>query len=339
MRDYKINNVSRYDQSSAQEMLNYLDQFYIAEKLKHSALLTAHQMITNTQYEFELLDEVLTHVELKWDYYKTQPTIAAYYTILKMLLDEYSHEYYQQLKTLLQEHASQYSRKDLTELYNFTSNYCILRINKGDKDFENELFETYQQALEREVLFVNGKIDGWVYKNIATLGCHLKAYKWTFDFIEDHKALLSEKHRNNAYNYSLAYYYLSKQNYSEAQKLLLDVQFTETQYHLGGNLLLIRSYYEEEDYETLLSLLESMRLYVMRSKRMTVKEKKGYKNFIRHTKKLVQLTAEADYMAKSDLYKKIGTLKEKVEESDNIYAKSWILSKCALLLPEEVALA
>ncbi len=335
MRDYKINHVSRSDQSSAQKMLNYLDQFYILEKLKHSAMLTAHQMITNTKYEFELLDEVLVHVQSNWNYYQTQPTIAAFYTSLKMLLEEHNPAYYQQLKELLQTYPHHYAHKDLSELYNFTSNYCILKINKGDKDFEYELFETYQQALEREVLLENGKIDGWMYKNIATLGCHLKAFKWTLQFLEDYKNILSDKHKSNAYNYSLAYYYVSTQNYKEAQKLLLQVKFTETQYHLGGNLLLIRSYYEEKDHEALLSLLESMRLYVLRSKRMTTKEKKGYKTFVRQTKKLTQLTMEADYMLKNDLQKKVTALKNKVRESDGL-AKSWILNKCELLFPMAV---
>ncbi len=328
LREYTINYVSRTDQTTGQSTMDHLDYFYISEKLKYGALLITHQMIANIEYRFDLLDEIMKYVSDNFEIYAEHPTIVGYYMAIRIIKEDDSEQAYQKLKNLLQESATSIHQADLSELYNFASNYCVRRINIGDKIYEQELLNIYKQAVESGSLLKEGKIDSWVYKNIATLGCHLKDYEWTKNFIEDYKEKISDKNKENVYKYSLAYYYLSTKNHKEAQSLLQEVEFTETQYHLGGNLLLIRTYYEQENYDSLSSLLESMRIYIMRSKRMNANEKKGYKNFIRYAKKMVQLTIEAPYMTNVELEKKLLELVIKLRATENIYAQSWIISKC-----------
>jgi hypothetical protein len=94
----------------------------------------------------------------------------------------------------------------------------------------------------------------------------------------------------------------------------------------------MRSYYALDDVEALLSLLESMRIYIMRSKKMTVKEKKGYKNMLRFTKKMVQLKSDQVVMRVEEFRGKVEKLHSDVQSSANVYAKSWILQQCQELI-------
>ncbi len=324
MGKYKNNHISRSDTKTFQGMLHHLDNYYVLEKLKQSCELTAHQMIMNTTYDFGFLDDLLKYMDRHWEFYEKHATIASYYTILRMLNEDDNPRYYKHLKVLIKDHSSSYTRDDHNLIHNFASNFCILRINRGDKDYEKELFELYQQGLENEVLLENGSLDSWVYKNITTLGCRLKQFGWTKDFIEDYREKLSDSQSENAYNYNLAVYYFSMDSYDQAQSLLLRVQFTEVQYHLGGNFLLIRTYYAQDDTEALLSLLETMRLYVLRSKKMTTKEKKGYMNLFRFTKKLVYLRYEYPMLKSEDFEKRVSTLSEKIKTTDNVIGRSWL---------------
>ena len=259
--------------------------------------------------------------------YQDAPTIVAYYTVIKMLDDIENPEHYTKLKNLLSDHEKEYTKANLNELYNFASNYCVSRVNRGDKNFQKELFNIYQRSVKNKTVLSNGRIAGWDYKNIATLGCHLKEFNWTYHFIEDHKDKLIESHKVNAYNYSLAFYYASKRDFDKASDLLLEVQFTELQYHLGGNLLLVRCYYELGNMEALFSLLESLRIYVIRSKKMTTKEKKGYNSMIRFAKKIVHLKAERIAMSKKEFELKAQKLEQDIATNSNVYAKSWLLEK------------
>jgi len=327
-RDYHIQNVKRADQESGQKWIDALDDFYVLEKLRQSCNLKAHEMIMNTSYDFTLLTPMMQHIAVNWEHYQQSPTIAAYYTILKMLDDSNNPEHYQQLKQLLLEYSDAYTYEHLNELYNFASNYCILKINTGNVDFQSELLDIYKQTVKTETVLRNGKIAGWDYKNISTLGCHLGEFNWTYHFIESHKDKLIQSHQNNAYNYSLAYYHFTKKDYDEASALLLQVQFTEMQYHMGGNLLLMRSYYELENIDALFSLLESMRIYIIRSQKMTTKEKRGYKNLLRFAKKLVTIKSDKIAMTQKEFLKKMNKLQDEIDGTDNIYAKSWLVSKC-----------
>ncbi|MEN0051953.1 MAG: hypothetical protein AAF806_33110, partial [Bacteroidota bacterium] len=291
----------------------------------------------NADYDFTFLKNIESYIAANEDRYKDAPTIIAYYTIVKMLDDIENPAHYTALKKLLLENEERYTPENLNELYNFASNYCITRVNKGDKKFQRELFAIYQQSVKNETVLVNGRIAGWDYKNIAALGCHLKEFKWTYHFIEDYKDQLIESHRVNAYYYSLAFYHACREDFDKASDLLLEVQFTEVQYYLGGNLLLIRCYYEMNNTEALFSLLESLRIYVIRSKKMTTKEKKSYNNMIRFAKKIIYLKTERIALDKKEFERKARKLEQDISSNDNIYAKSWLLEKCSSFVGSKAA--
>jgi hypothetical protein len=289
-------------------------------------------MLVNTSYDFFLLESVYQYVADNWEVFKSHHNIAAYFIVLKMLRDSENPAHYHQLKFFLQENADKFNHESLNDFYSYTTNFCIMRINQNDATYRKELFEIYQQNLKNEVLLQNGKLDGWVYKNISTLGCNLKEFNWTLHFIETYKEKVPASQRNNAYNYSLAYYHLSRKDYNSSMRLLQEVQFTEPQYHLSGNLLLMRSYYELDDTESLLSLLESMRMYILRSKKLAGTEKKGYTNLIRFTKSLVLLRTERQFLKEDNFQTKYNLLFEKIKTTTNIIAKNWLEGKCQELI-------
>jgi hypothetical protein len=92
--------------------------------------------------------------------------IALYYTILKSLQDDSNPKYYLALKDMLGNLNLNLSPQDRQDLYSFSYNYCISKINKGDKAYQRELFELYQKGLAGGDLLNNGIINEWDYKNI-----------------------------------------------------------------------------------------------------------------------------------------------------------------------------
>ncbi len=318
----------RSDSRNFQKMLDNLDAFYISEKLRHACHLTANMMVMNTQYDFHFLDELLEYLHTNWQRYETDASIALYFNILMMLREEENASYYIRLKEMLINPKSHFSPKEGRDLYRFAFNYCIRQINLGDDDFQKELFILYQQALENGYLLVNGIITEWNYKNITTLGCRLKEFQWTQNFIEEYKNNLPLHNQENAYNYNLAAFFYSKKQYTEALPLLLQVQFTDVNYHLGATFLLLKTYYELEDTEALISLLETFRLYIMRAKNMTTIQKKRYSNLVRFAKKLVLLRNVLPTYSKNTAKEKIDILRNKIKETQNIINKQWLLQEC-----------
>ena len=326
---YGANYVSRSETNNFQEMLDYLEKYYITEKLRHCSHLVANSMMINTSYNFRMLEVVLDYLEANWEDYKDEKSIKLYYNALMSLRPGNTPAHYQVMKKMLVEDLQSLSSREGRDLYIFAYNYCIQQINLGQSAYLQELFQLYRQGLRRDLMLdKNGLISEWDYKNIATLGARLKEFEWTEMFLNQYMDKLPSQQRENAYNYNLGNLYYNKKMYEEALSALLLVQYTDVKYHLNTTFLLLRTYYALEDTEALLSLIETFRIYVIRSRKMTTDQKRGYTNFLRFAKKLVLLKHHANTYSRPLLQEKLVSLAEKIENTDNIINKFWLLDEC-----------
>ncbi|MCB0609466.1 MAG: hypothetical protein H6562_14890 [Lewinellaceae bacterium] len=336
--NYKLNSLLAYyaghyeDRSKSenfQQMLDNLDRFYLAEKLRHCCHLTANMMMMNTHYNFRLLDDILEHIRENWDEFQEVNAVIVYYTILMSLREDNNPEHYQTLKVILDTKIDSLSHTEQADLYTFLTNHCIRQINLGANDYHRELFQLYKLGLRTGLLLDHGLLSEWNFKNITVLGCSLKEYEWTEQFINDYKDKLPAKHRDNAFNYNLAHLYFNKKMYNEALDALLLVQFTDVKYHLNTTFLLLRTYYELRDTEALLSLIETFRIYVIRSQKISTDQKRGYTNFLRFAKRLVMLKHQSYTYSKQNLKDKLSDLHQKIDQTKNVINKFWLLEECA----------
>ncbi|NBC08183.1 MAG: hypothetical protein GVY26_13400, partial [Bacteroidetes bacterium] len=114
---------------------------------------------------------------------------------------------------------------------------------------------------------------------------------------------------------------------------LLVVQFTDVKYHLSTTFLLLRTYYALKDTEALLSLIETFRIYVIRNRKMTVEQKRGYTNFLRFAKKLVLVKHQASTYSKKDYVKELEELRGKIDDTENVINRYWLLEECQIKKP------
>ncbi len=337
MANYRLNSYLGYYDSQyedrtktkrLQSVVDSLDRYYILEKLRNTIHLTANVLMMNTPYSFHMLDEVLSHLQNNFELYEKDISIIMYHTILMSLRDENNPEHYRQLKEMLSSKMEMLSSEEQSDLYSFANNYCVRQINKGHSEFQRELFDLYKHGLDTGIILYNGLLSEWNYKNITALGCSLKEFDWTENFIQEFKKKLPNHRAENAYNYNLAHLYYSKKMYQEALSALLHVQFTDVKYHLNTTFLLLRTYYALHDTEALLSLIDTFRIYVIRNQKITSEQKRGYTNFLRFAKRLVLLRHNATTYSRKELREKLDALFHKIEETGNIINRYWLTEEC-----------
>lgn len=311
-----------------QHMLNYLDRYYLLEKLKHACHLTANNINVNTNFDLSFFEALLDYYRQNRDKYAHDRGIALYYAIYMSLKEADQPSHYQQLKQLLMEERQHFSIAQQRDLFISANNYCISRINQGDTSYQTELFVLYQLGLETGLILDNDLLTEWNFKNITALGCLLKEYEWTEQFVQNYRDKLPLHRRENAYNYNLAHLYYSKRLYKEAQRVLLLVQFSDVKYHLSANSLLLRIYYESGDTEALLSLIDTFRIYIIRNRKMTVEQKRGFTNFLRFSKKLALLKHHAEAYSRRGLEEKLAALYEKLVQTPNVANRLWLEEEC-----------
>lgn len=325
---YSGSYVDRSKTDAFQKMLDHLDRYYIVEKLRNCCHMTANMMLFNTNYDLGLLEEVLEYVENNIERFEQDTTILLYYTVLLTMRDESNPLHYERLKDMLTNNIDKLTPDEAYELYNFANNYCIRQIQQGNSLYQRELFNLYKQGLKADLLLTNGLISEWDYKNITTLGSNLKEFEWTEQFLQDYKDKLLASRRENAYNYNLANLYYNKKMFDKALEVLRDVQFTDVFYHLNTTFLQLRIYYDQRDTEAFMGLIETFRIYVIRNRKLTTAEKKGYTNLLRLAKNLAQLKHNASTFTKKAYGEKMLALRKKIEETPNVINKQWLLEEC-----------
>ncbi|MGH1435785.1 MAG: hypothetical protein ACRBG0_15170 [Lewinella sp.] len=328
MAYYKNQHEDRNKANLLQQLTDKLDRYFMLEKLRHSCQLTAHEILSNSQFDYSFLDELITYYLKEKDRFEEDTSIHLYYTILMSLRDDDNPAYYQDLKLLLQEQVHRFSPHEQRDLYSYANNYCVRQINKGAQNFQKELFELYQAGLSNELIFTNGLLNEWNYKNITVLGCILGEFEWTEYFLENYKERLPEKPRENSYNYNMAHLNYSKQRYNEALDHLLLVRFSDVTYHLNYNNLLLATYYALGDTEALMSLIDTFRIYVIRNRKMTNNRKKHYTNFLRFAKKITIAKQQPRSYGGPSKEEKFAQLYLQIKQSTNIVNRYWLENTC-----------
>lgn len=299
------------------EIVKYLDQFYISEKLKYYvALLSWKKLIS--------IDQDLNHIpELKAmigeEIYTQTPPIVIYNTISKTQLDQDNVENYFELKKQVSEFIDYFPNDEIRNIYDALLSFTVRRVNKGDLSFQEETLDVYKEALKKETIIQNGKITPTTFNNIVFFALRTGDYDWAEEFVQEYKEILDEKDRSNSVALSSARIQFYRKNYGKVIELLQEVEMNSVVYNLSSKTILLLSYYELDEFDALDSFINSFRVYLNRERAISTRKKGTYKNLLKYVTKLINLRIGD----KSGLRK----LKEELQETTGVGSKPWLLEK------------
>lgn len=308
----------RRSTTGLQGVADKLDEAYLVAKLKQTCGMVSYENIYRQAYRYDLLEPLLAHIE-QTPY--TNPLLLGYYHGLMMLRNPDALESFAQMKAVLKERAAFIPFEEAQELHIIARNFCIRRFNMGDQAYFKELFDLYQLGLETKVLLnEQGYISPSAFKNIVSVASRLEAFDWAEAFVKERSTLLEEKYRNDYLNYNLARLYFARKQYGQALQLLNQVEYHDVFVAADARTLLLKTYFELDEYDALDALLESFKQFVTRRKEVAY-HRENYLNTIKFTRYLINLNGR-DKARKEALGKKIQGTKILTE-------KTWLLEKLA----------
>lgn len=332
--DYYDGIGKRQKDFSFQEKQNALDYFYLAEKFKDACEKQVRSKILNVDYRSRLMEATLAEIEQHQEEYSEIPGIYMYYKTYLMLSREGELQYYFDAYQFLVDHEKSFLRGELIQLYNYLQNYCIEKINEGRADFLKEVFKLYQLQLQNGLLIEDGYLSEWHYKNIVTTGIRLNELAWVHEFIEQYKQRMHPKSQENAYRFNLASYYHASGQYDQVLDLLTQVEYSDQRYNLGAKALLLRTYYEIDELEPLVSLTDSFRQYLLRNKLMSDGMRKGYYNLFKITKRCALIRSNRNYYSADRYRKELKQVEKQLKNTPVIFNRSWLEGKLSVLKEE-----
>lgn len=278
----------RISKTNVENIVNNLDRFYLAEKLKYYCSVLSRQYQVSHEYKLLFIDEIITHIG---SYnYSDIPSIAIYYQILLTQTEVQNEEHYYKLKELLTKSAHLFPIDEAYEIYTYALNYCIRKSNFGSSEFLTEYFETYKVLLTNDIIDFQDEEHGpWHFKNIILASLRLGEYDWTEKFIKEYKDKLPDSLRDNAVSFNMAQLYFYKKEFGKVIRYLHQVEYEDITYNLNSKIILLCTYYELDEIEPLYSLTESFRVFLQRNNKIAAQRSRNYLNFIKFIKKLSKI--------------------------------------------------
>lgn len=312
-----LSGLGRNTPLNLQEVSDANDMAYLANKLQLSCIMLSHQAVFKTTYQFKVLDELLSFLESNPVLLETS-AIAIYYYQFKAMKNPAEESHYRHLKKEIFENGHLFPKEEMRVIYLLTINYCIGRINADKSDFLKESFDLYKQGLEENIFIENGVLSRFTFRNIVTAGLNLKEFDWVENFIHGYSSHLDDKYKESFIHFNQARLFFEKKSYDKAMKLFAQSDYDDFLMTLNARTMLLKMYYELDEFNALDSLLGSMNTYLQRKKVMGY-HKDNYKNIIQYSKKLLKLT----HYDKAQIQK----LKQEIEAANPLTERKWLLEQ------------
>lgn len=322
-----------------QSLLDKIDCYTMALKMKMSVAALNRQRVLNKQYHLRFLTELCQAA--------AQPPfnevliIRLYHQIINLLIDPDNTQAYLELRSLLLKQGNNLLIDDKRQLYFLCANHEMWRTKNARVPNSLQLFFTFKEMVEA------GIFDEFIsYTHFtAIVNCSLEnnEINWTKNFIKSFKSkLVTETDEAKTYiadyHNALLFFY---ENQLKKAKYLLTAQYPDNYYYLERKVLLLKIYYQNNDARDVDEFdkeLKAVKMYLSRDNQLSEYNKNAYKNFALHLEKLYKLreklTLNARKLPKS-LLAETETLTNQIKNTQPLLHNTWLLQNCQLLLTTE----
>ncbi len=308
----------RQQKTNVENIVNNLDRFYLAEKLKYYCSVLSYQYQVSHEYKLLFIDEIINHINT-YDY-SDVPSIDIYYKVYLTQTNTQDIEHYHALKIALEKNAALFPKNEAYELYTYALNYCARKVNLAQSQFLREYLETFQDLLSKNIIDFSDEEHGpWHFKNVISMAVRMGDYVWTENFINNYKDQLPDVSKDNAVSFNMAQLYFYKKDWGKVIKYLHQVEYEDMTYNLNSKIILLCTYFELDEIEPMYSLMEAFRVYLQRNNKLPAQRRRNYLNYIRFLKKLAKLMPN-DEKQKADFLLEL-------EETPGVVSKEWLKNK------------
>ncbi|MEM6317654.1 MAG: hypothetical protein AAF960_08285, partial [Bacteroidota bacterium] len=319
---YELQSSKKRDMAiDLQEFGQDLDLAYFSQKLRQACFLRAQQALYNVEYDFEWVQQILEYIDSKqwWNV----PAISLYYTAYQLASQPKKSSYFEDLKEKILLEGHYFPPEEIQDIYLLAINYCIKKVNNGQREYAIESLKLYKKGLEIGCFLENGFLSKFSYANIVAFGLMAKDFEWTETFINEYKNKLDKNARNSAYFFNLArLVYVQNRDHEAALQYLQKVSDKDLINTMNAKILQLRIYWEIRAFSLLESHLEAMANFIRR-KALVGYHKENYLNIINATKRLLKV----NFYNKNEVEK----LKKTITEKSILSEKQWLLAQLAKL--------
>jgi hypothetical protein len=299
-----------------QALSDELDTAFLARKLWQACFLLSHEAVTNTSYDFGLLDDALRFAERK-NALET-PAVAVYYHCYRALTNPDEAAHFQAFKALVLQHGGLFPAEEVRDLYILAINFCIRRYNAGNPAYLADQFDFYKNGLRLGLFITDGELSRYTYQNAVTSGLVMREFDWVERFIHEYQDKLAPAYQESVFSFNLARLAYERKQYGLALPLLQKAEYKDLLLNLAAKTLQLKIYFELDEFDLLEAHLSAFKTFLRRKKELGY-HRENYLNTIHFTQKLLEI-GPFDKAARA-------ALRAEVEATGQVGEKEWLVGQ------------
>ena len=305
-------------------ILNFLkDISDVIAGIEASANMYNKELETNIPFQFvkDLQLEKIIEYSNK-NNFRYGNVLQMYYLSIKMILEFENEEHFFKLRKLFEQNYNQFSQEEKYGWIVELTNYCVQKINTGNREFRKTIFEIDKFKLKEGIVFPKRYMSKTMFLQILGNALAVNEIEWGKDYVEKYLHKLKPSYQKPMQAFSYAYINFRLKNYDKVLENLGKVRFIDVIDKVYVKSLYIRTYFNLDETEILLNQIDSMRHFLNKNKLLGDYFRKTYTKSLNCINRLIIAKEKKDYF-------EIEKLENTIKSDNTIQLGEWMLEKIA----------
>lgn len=304
------------------KLSDLIDKQFIISKLElaNSQLSRKYHVLGSEKADFRFLADVVGYVKQNSEMFrKNEPALYSEYLVLRMMTPGENEKFFHELFDYVTSGRRKFSSAGLELAYYSLINYASNRASMGDSVFLNYLFRIYQ-SFEKNGFYESMKIvQDLDFAGIIVVSLRVGKNSWAVNFLKKYSAKLPAETKKDTVNLAYGLIEFSKKNFEQSAKYISQVDYVNAFFYLKAKETLVKICYETGDNDALVPLLDSMRHYLNRKKKLLSIHYNRYIDFLNCVSILVR-SRNKDRMQAYKLF-------DELRKKKNLISYEWFNEK------------
>lgn len=302
-----------------------LNSFIMQILRANSSIINSNKNIFGMKKDLIMPDEIESHFKKHASSLKENIYFNYYFNSIRLFQTE-DEEYFYGLLKIVDNDLDELELNDRKDLVTLLTNFSYYKINHGELKFTRDQFRLYRKNIEAGLYRSNRNFMPHIlFMNVVTCGLDAGEFEWVENFIMKYQEELSDEHKDNMYNFSMALYNYRSKNFDKALESAAKIISDDTSYKHQLKSLYLKIYFDMNEVQPFYSHVDSYKHFLGNDKMLKEENKKFIMNYIQFSKKLFDLKNEPGNN-KSELT----LLKKEILASNQLINKVWLLEKATI---------
>ncbi|MCB0723711.1 MAG: hypothetical protein KDC73_03345 [Ignavibacteriae bacterium] len=250
------------------------------------------------------------------------PYISIYYYELMSLLEPDNEENTSNFMNLLEKNGSRFSWVEMRNFYYIFVSICTLKIEMGKQEYKQVLMNVYKKMLKLDLCseYEGGHFSAKLFRNIVAAANIAEEFDWLENFIKENKNKLSLGEQSNIYHLSMALLNYEREEFEKTLDNIMKIDLDLVQFKIDVRYLMVKTYYELDLYEQLLSSIDAFRHFLSSDKHISDRVVSVYTNFCNLIGRLAKIRL-------NNSIENLPAVKQEIEELENKATSEWLMRK------------